>query len=283
MAPGVRLPCIVGTECSFMPLLLQIDPAMVPGHIQYAHDPRGGVIKKMGMLPRPKIKMKTSVDDWSEFRSQWEQYKGENELAGTALIRELAACCSDQLWQSLSTRGEFFKIEEIILKLIKLLAVDHQNSAAHIHELEVIEAKESKTVKVSSVPSKRAAVTKNPTKRPHKTGEELGAPKQKKAKKKSYQIPEIVIKLKKETEIDFHNDENLDAPPRPLDASSLNSLGSSMDLSLNLERITLEEPSYMDNMEKMDKKLRDNGFQRSPTQPLTPAEGNSGPEGENCC
>ena len=60
--------------------------------MQYAHGvtagPAGG--KKPEKFPRPKIKMDSSAKDWSEFEVEWEQYS----LAGSALIRQLYACCT---------------------------------------------------------------------------------------------------------------------------------------------------------------------------------------------
>ena len=54
-----------------------------------------------------------------------------------------------------------------------------------------------------------------------------------------------------------------------------------------LERILAETegpalPSYLDNLDKMDQRLHASGFARSPSQPMTPADGNCGPEGEYC-
>ena len=58
----------------------------------------------------------------------------------------------------------------------------------------------------------------------------------------------------------------------------------SSDISHNLELLLQEEtqdslPSYLDNLPKMDRLLGAHGFQRSSTQPMTPAFGDCGPEG----
>ena len=81
--------------------------------------------------------MDSSAEDWSEFEVEWEQYKEEYTLAGSALIRQLYACCSDELKQSLSrsTGGrQFVQTEANLLKLIKQLAVRYQNPAVHVQE-----------------------------------------------------------------------------------------------------------------------------------------------------
>ena len=39
--------------------------------------------------------MDSSAEDWSEFKVEWEQYKEEYTLAGSALIRQLYACWAE--------------------------------------------------------------------------------------------------------------------------------------------------------------------------------------------
>ena len=141
MAP-IKLPCLVGGECDFETVELEYEQAKAQqdGHMQYAHGggaagPAGG--KKPEKFPRPEIKMDSSAEDWSEFEVEWEQYKEEYTLAGSALIRQLYACCSDELKQSLSrsTGGrQFVQTEANLLKLIKQLAVRYQNPAVHVQE-----------------------------------------------------------------------------------------------------------------------------------------------------
>ena len=140
MAP-IRLPCLVGGDCNFQTVQLEYDQAkpLLDGHMQYAHGAAAGAGggKKPEKFPRPEIKMDSSVEDWAEFEVEWEQYKEEYTLAGNALIRQLYACCSDDLKQSLSrsTGGrQFVQTEASLLKLIKQLAVRYQNPAVHVQE-----------------------------------------------------------------------------------------------------------------------------------------------------
>ena len=116
---------------------------LLDGHMQYAHGAAAGAGggKKPEKFPRPEIMMDSSAEDWSEFEVEWEQYKEEYTLAGSALIRQLYACCSDELkpWlkQSLSrsTGGrQFVQTEANFLKLIKQLAVRYQNPAVHVQK-----------------------------------------------------------------------------------------------------------------------------------------------------
>ena len=106
MAP-IKLPCLVGGECEFETVQLEYEQAKAQqdGHMQYAHG--GGAAgtaggKKPEKFPRPEVKMDSSAEDWNEFEVEWEQYKEEYTLAGSALIRQLYACCTDDLKQSLS-------------------------------------------------------------------------------------------------------------------------------------------------------------------------------------
>ena len=139
MAP-VQLPCLVGGDCNFQTVQLEYEQAkpLLDGHMQYAHGAAGTAGgKKPEKFPRPEIKLDSSVEDWSEFEVEWEQYKEEYALAGNALIRQLYACCSDELKQSLSrsTGGrQFVQTEESLLKLIKQLAVRYQNPAVHVQQ-----------------------------------------------------------------------------------------------------------------------------------------------------
>ena len=78
-----------------------------------------------------------SAEDWAEFEVTWEQYKEEYSLAGPALIRQLYACCADELKQGLSRLtggGQFGLTETNLLKMIKQLAVRYQNPAVHVQE-----------------------------------------------------------------------------------------------------------------------------------------------------
>ena len=76
------------------------------------------------------------VED-TETRFSGGQYKEEYSLAGPALIRQLYACCSDELKQGLSRStggGQFSLTESNLLKLMRQLAVRYQNPAVHVQE-----------------------------------------------------------------------------------------------------------------------------------------------------
>ena len=67
----------------------------------------------------------------------WGQYKEEYALAGAGLIRQLIACCSDEMRQSLSrlTGGKQFTLSEIqLLAQMKNIAVRFQNPAVFVQQ-----------------------------------------------------------------------------------------------------------------------------------------------------
>ena len=105
MAP-IKLPCLVEGECGFQTVQLEYEQAKAQqdGHMQYAHGGDAGPVggKKPEKFPRPEINMDSSAEDWAEFEVEWEQYKEEYNLASSVLIRQLYACCIDELKQSLS-------------------------------------------------------------------------------------------------------------------------------------------------------------------------------------
>ena len=142
MAP-IKLPCLVGGDCTFETVQLEYDQAKAQqdGHMQYAHTRAAGHAregtKKPEKFPRPEVRMDSSAEDWAEFEVTWEQYKEEYSLAGPALIRQLYACCADELKQGLSRLtggGQFGLTETNLLKMIKQLAVRYQNPAVHVQE-----------------------------------------------------------------------------------------------------------------------------------------------------
>ena len=142
MAP-IKLPCLMGGDCTFQTVQLEYDQAKAQqdGHMQYAHtlatSSAGEGAKKPEKFPRPEVRMDSSAEDWAEFEVTWGQYKEEYSLAGPALIRQLYACCSDELKQGLSRStggGQFSLTESNLLKLMRQLAVRYQNPAVHVQE-----------------------------------------------------------------------------------------------------------------------------------------------------
>ena len=80
-------------------------------------------------FPRPKIKLDSTAKDWEQFTVTWTQYKQEYNLAGAGLIRQLIACCSEEMRQSLSrlTGGKQFDLSETqLLAHMKNIAVRYQ-------------------------------------------------------------------------------------------------------------------------------------------------------------
>ena len=113
-------------------------------HLQLVHQvapaqPQvGGTgLKKPEKFPRPLIDQDSTLESWNEFLSSWEQYKDEYQLSGTALTRQLYACCSSDLKTSLSrtSGGSHFTLtEEQMLGTMKQLAVKFQNPVVNVQE-----------------------------------------------------------------------------------------------------------------------------------------------------
>ena len=129
----VKLPC-PSRDCDYETIELEYAHAKehldLHVRIDHAAAAAGDSHKKPEKFPRPEISLDKSTEDWSEFIVTWDEYKQEYGLSGSALIRQLYACCSDELKTSLSriTRGQLFKkTEQELLKLMKLLAVCYQN------------------------------------------------------------------------------------------------------------------------------------------------------------
>ena len=144
MAP-VSLPCVMGTDvCSFKTMELEYEHAneQLGRHLKFAHNeglgPPHNEKNKSEKFPRPSIEADSTTEAWEDFEATWNQYKEEYNLSGKGLIiRQLHACCSTDLKTSLSrlTCGKQFKQTEInLMKLMKQLAVRHQNPAVHVQE-----------------------------------------------------------------------------------------------------------------------------------------------------
>ena len=137
----VQLQCPVGGECDYKTQSLPYAQAeaLLDRHLRFAHQATGGSNsdRKPERFPRPDLKLDSSFEEWSEFLVTWNQYKDEYQLEGASLIRQLFACCSDELRHSLSrpTGGSHFeKSETQLLELMKQLAVQYQNPAVHVQE-----------------------------------------------------------------------------------------------------------------------------------------------------
>ena len=143
MAP-VSLPCVMGTDvCSFKTMELEYEHAneQLGRHLKFAHNeglgPPHSEKNKPEKFPWPSIEADSTTEAWEDFEATWNQYKEEYNLSGKGLIRQLNACCSTDLKTSLSrlTCGKQFKQTEInLMKLMKQLAVRHQNPAVHVQE-----------------------------------------------------------------------------------------------------------------------------------------------------
>ena len=140
MAP-VELPC-PATQCDFKTIPLEFAQAkeLLDIHVKVDHPAAaagGDGQRRPEKFPRPEISLDKSSEEWSEFKVTWDQYKEEYGLVGPQLIRQLYACCSEEMKTSLSriTAGQQFKkTEEQLLKLMKELAVRFQNPMVHVQE-----------------------------------------------------------------------------------------------------------------------------------------------------
>ena len=139
MAP-VKLPCVAGGDCTFETVELDYEYALAQQqmHMQYAHNTGGGgSTRRPEKFPRPEIKLDSAAEDWAEFLVEWGQYKAEYDLRGPGLIRQLYACCSDEMKTSVSRLSggtQFSKTEEDLLKVMKGLAVRYTNPAVFVQQ-----------------------------------------------------------------------------------------------------------------------------------------------------
>ena len=143
MAP-VSLPCVMGAAvCSFKTMELEYEQAneQLGTHMKFAHNEGAGQYSneknKPEKFPRPSLEADSTTEAWEDFEATWAQYKEEYNLSGKGLIRQLYACCSTELKTSLSriTCGkQFEQTEPSLMKLMKPLAVRHQNPAVHVQE-----------------------------------------------------------------------------------------------------------------------------------------------------
>ena len=140
----VKLPC-PSSNCDFETVELEETQAekQVDLHVKIDHATAiatatgGDGHSRPEKFPRPEISIDKSTEDWNEFLVTWEQYKEEYRLEGPQLIRQLYACCSEEMKTSLSriTSGQQFKkTEKELLELMKQLAVRYQNPMVHVQE-----------------------------------------------------------------------------------------------------------------------------------------------------
>ena len=140
MAP-VKLKCTTGDSCNYETQQLEFEQAniLLESHLKHSHPVQvgGNDGRKLPQFPRPELKLDSSAEEWSEFIVTWNQFKEEYNLEGPSLIRQLFACCSEDLRHSLSrtTGGSHFaKTEAELLNLMKQLSVRYQNPAVHVQE-----------------------------------------------------------------------------------------------------------------------------------------------------
>ena len=140
MAP-VKLKCTTRDSCNYESQELEFEQAniLLESHLKHSHPVQvgGNDGRKLPQFPRPELKLDSSAEEWSEFIVTWNQFKEEYNLEGPSLIRQLFACCSEDLRHSLSrtTGGSHFaKTEAELLNLMKQLSVRYQNPAVHVQE-----------------------------------------------------------------------------------------------------------------------------------------------------
>ena len=65
-------------------------------HVQARHPQNNGT-SKAEKAKRPELSTDVSDEDWSYFKSRWDQYKKATSLTGEDLITQLLECCSESL------------------------------------------------------------------------------------------------------------------------------------------------------------------------------------------
>ena len=113
---GVRVSCPAGPPCTYKTEEVDLVTALglIYIHMRAVHLDVGGggnvgtIVRKPEKFPRPSIDQDATAEAWEEFHSAWLQYKDEYNLAGTALTRQLYACCSQSLATSLSRHTFYF-------------------------------------------------------------------------------------------------------------------------------------------------------------------------------
>ena len=128
----MELPCPSST-CNFKTVKLEYAQAQeqleLHARIDHSAAMAGGGgenSSKPEKFPRPEISIDKSMEDWNEFLVTWVEYKEEYKLQGSQLIRQLYACCSEEMKTSLSriTSGQQFKkTENELLELMRQLFI----------------------------------------------------------------------------------------------------------------------------------------------------------------
>ena len=98
---------------------------MLESHLKFAHPIPGGSSndRKPEKLPTPDLKLDSSAEEWSEVLVTWQQYEEEYNLAGlgASLIRQLFACCSEDLHSSLLRTIGGSQFDETETQVVQLL------------------------------------------------------------------------------------------------------------------------------------------------------------------
>ena len=140
MAPRA-LPCPAGGGCLYKTPELEFAESLelLQMHERTAHG--GGNVavagrdRKPEKFPRPTIGIDETSEKWDDFVTAWGQYKEEYSLQGSALTRQLYACCTPELATGLSrsTCGKHFTLQENqLLSNMKELSVQYQNPAVYV-------------------------------------------------------------------------------------------------------------------------------------------------------
>ena len=96
---------------------------MLKSHLKFAHPIPGcsNNNRKPEKFPRPDLKLDSSAEEWSEVLVTWQQYEEEYNLAEASLIRQLFACCSEDLRSSLLRTIGGSQFDETETQVVQLL------------------------------------------------------------------------------------------------------------------------------------------------------------------
>ena len=104
-------------------------------HVQARHPQQTGT-SKAEKARRPELNVDVSDEDWSYFKSRWDQYKKATSLTGEDLVTQLLECCSESLrrdhHRTFSGANAAADItEETVLAELKTIAVCKRNRAVN--------------------------------------------------------------------------------------------------------------------------------------------------------
>lgn len=106
--------------------------ALIELHARTAHPPTAApqpANVKAEKVRRPVIASQGTTEDWTYFRSRWEEYKAATKIAGTDIVYQLLETCEETLRKDLTRcYGTLVgETEENVLNFIRILAIRPEN------------------------------------------------------------------------------------------------------------------------------------------------------------